>query len=142
LHWVERAGPRSRHSGSSPGPSSEPSSSPAEPLLRTIQYQLCFAGAEALSAEFKRWIVDLENPENPFHSLIGQEHVKRRLARLAFQALGRPDHCARDLSLALLGPTGTGKTTFAKAFCRLLASISTAQAPANSHSGIHYSHFV
>ena len=62
--------------------------------MRTVQYQLCFAGAEALSAEAKRWMVDPENPENPFHNLIGQEHVKNKLARLAFQALGRPDHCA------------------------------------------------
>lgn len=89
--------------------------------MPTVQYQLRFDGAEALSAEVKRWIVNPENPDNPFHGLIGQEHVKSKLARLAFQALGRPNHCARDLGLALLGPAGTGKTTFAKAFSRLLS---------------------
>jgi Holliday junction resolvasome RuvABC ATP-dependent DNA helicase subunit len=101
-------------------PRKRASSSPAEPPLPAIQYQLYFYGAEVLSTEYKRWMVDPSNPENPFHNLIGQESVKNKLARLAFQALGRSDHCARDLGLALLGPAGTGKTTFAKAFGRLL----------------------
>jgi Holliday junction resolvasome RuvABC ATP-dependent DNA helicase subunit len=88
--------------------------------LATLQNRLHFHGAEALSAENKRWMVDPENPDNSFHKLIGQEPAKTKLARLAFQALGRNDHCARDLNLALLGPAGTGKTTFAGAFARLL----------------------
>jgi Holliday junction resolvasome RuvABC ATP-dependent DNA helicase subunit len=90
------------------------------PLTTAVQHRLHFDGARDLPDEVKRWLVNPANPENPFHNLIGQEAVKSKLARLAFQALGREDHCARDLGIALLGPAGTGKTSFARAFAELL----------------------
>lgn len=79
-----------------------------------------FPGAEELTAEEKRWMVDPENSENPFHNFVGQEEVVSKLSRLAFQALGRNDHDASDISVALLGPSGTGKTTVARLFAQLL----------------------
>jgi Holliday junction resolvasome RuvABC ATP-dependent DNA helicase subunit len=84
------------------------------------QPSLDFPDAESLTDQEKHWIVNLANPANPFHGIIGQEPAVAKLCRLAYQAIGRDDHFAGDVSTALLGPPGTGKTTLAIRFAKLV----------------------
>lgn len=68
--------------------------------------------------EEKQWFVSEHNPNSPLNKFIGNKQAINRLRPLAYKALGRQNHCCRDLSLAFLGPASTGKTTVAKLFAK------------------------
>lgn len=64
----------------------------------------------------RSWWVSRDNVSCPLSRFIGNDAAVKRLARSAFVALGRYNHCCSDMSFALLGPTSTGKTTLARLF--------------------------
>jgi Holliday junction resolvasome RuvABC ATP-dependent DNA helicase subunit len=69
----------------------------------------------------KRHAVDYVNNEScPLYRFVGNEKAKRILSTIAYNALGRENHVARELALALLGPPGTGKTTLVRLFAEQL----------------------
>jgi hypothetical protein len=77
--------------------------------------------SQAPSIGQRKWRCDsVNNPENPFHTFVGNAHAVRRLNRAAFAALGRYNHECSDSSFSLIGPPSTGKATLAKMFADLL----------------------
>lgn len=83
------------------------------------QNQLIFWEDEQPSLVQRRWWVNPENEECPFHGFVGNEAAIRRLGRSAFIALGRNNHCSND-SFAFCGPPSTGKTTLVRTYADLL----------------------
>lgn len=81
---------------------------------------LVWDDAPTLTDGQRRWLVSNENPDNPLRKLVGNTDSINRLRRMAFMALGRRSHRANDLSFALFGPPGVGKTTLAKGYADLL----------------------
>lgn len=57
------------------------------------------------------------NPACPLSRYVGNDHAREKLAEYAFVALGRANHCVRELAVFLSGPASVGKTTL----IRLLA---------------------
>lgn len=70
------------------------------------------------SREERQWVVSKDNPDCPLNSFIGNAKAVDRLRRMAFCAFERYNHCCADLSVALIGPASTGKTTLAKLFAK------------------------
>lgn len=78
-------------------------------------------GEAAPTPSERRWAVDYrQNADCPLHSFIGNDDAKSMLATLAYDALGKDNHVCRELSLSILGPAGTGKTTLVKKFAGLI----------------------
>lgn len=72
------------------------------------------------SQEVRAWWASTENPDNPFHNFVGNQHAVRRLCRVAFEVFGRHDRECSDYSFALLGPSSSGKATLARLFGDLI----------------------
>jgi Holliday junction resolvasome RuvABC ATP-dependent DNA helicase subunit len=68
------------------------------------------------SAANRSWRVSRDNVSCPLNRFIGNDAAVRRLARSAFVAMEKYNHCCSDMSFALLGPSSTGKTTLARLF--------------------------
>lgn len=72
------------------------------------------------SKEVRTQWADPENPDNPLHSFIGNQHAVRRLCRVAFEVFGRHNRECGDHAFALVGPPSTGKAMLAHLFAELL----------------------
>jgi len=70
--------------------------------------------------EQKKLAVNDTNPNCPFFSFVGNQKAKKKLARVAFDALGKEDHLCRDLAFLFKGPASSGKTTLARKFAQIL----------------------
>lgn len=60
-----------------------------------------------------------ENPDNPFHDMIGQDMAKRTLKRAAINSMMRWDHCCVK-NFLVTGPSSVGKTTIVRLFASIL----------------------
>lgn len=85
-------------------------------VVKEIQPKLRFA---VLTPEERRQVLSVSNPDNPFSNFIGNEEVVSKVNRYLYAALGDEHHYV-ELRLALLGPSGTGKTTVANGIAVLL----------------------
>jgi Holliday junction resolvasome RuvABC ATP-dependent DNA helicase subunit len=87
-----------------------------------IQSEFVFfpKGSTAPSAADRSWRVSRDNVSCPLSRFIGNDSAVKRLARSAFVAMGRYNHCCSDMSFALLGPSSTGKTTLARLFAETM----------------------
>lgn len=85
-----------------------------------------------LTEQQEKTIFDVKNPACPFHSYVGNEAAVRlamRIAKQAFRAtIDVPEqstcYCSRECParIMLTGPRSVGKTSFAKAFTRLIGT--------------------
>jgi Holliday junction resolvasome RuvABC ATP-dependent DNA helicase subunit len=91
-----------------------------EGLALTQQEEIVFWFKSAPTREERNWWINRKNPECPFSQFVGNDRAVRRLSRVAWQAMGRANHCCSEYAFALCGPASTGKTTLAKMFARLL----------------------
>jgi Holliday junction resolvasome RuvABC ATP-dependent DNA helicase subunit len=73
-----------------------------------------------MTADEARAYVDPENGYNPLSKFIGNKKALRILARAAFAAMQREDHCCGDFSFSIIGPPSTGKTTLVELFAEMV----------------------
>ena len=71
----------------------------------------------APTADERRHAVDFRgNPACPLFRYVGNDHAREKLAEYAFVALGRANHCIRELAVFLSGPASVGKTSLIRLF--------------------------
>lgn len=71
--------------------------------------------------EFFRKKVDPDNPISEFNKFVGNRKALKKLSVIAYNALQRDNHLCNDISLCLIGPPSTGKTTLVKLFSKVLS---------------------
>jgi len=64
--------------------------------------------------------VDPDNPESEFNKFVGNRKALKKLSVIAYNAMQRDNHLCNDISLCLIGPPSTGKTTLVKLFAKTL----------------------
>lgn len=75
----------------------------------------------APTSEEKRWSVNFaDNKDCPLARFVGNDKARKIMATIAYSSLGRSNHVAHELAMAILGPSGTGKTTLVRLFAELL----------------------
>lgn len=72
------------------------------------------ASEPAPSVKDLSWFVNPDNPDSPYHGLIGNREAVDMLGMVTMAALRYHNHWCGDDNIALLGPASTGKTTLAK----------------------------
>jgi hypothetical protein len=68
-----------------------------------------------LSDDFRRKLCD-PRYGSPLSQFLGNGEIVETLARAAFVALGRGNHCLSDQAFAFIGPASSGKMTLARLF--------------------------
>jgi hypothetical protein len=68
-----------------------------------------------LSDDFRRKLCD-PSYGSPLSRFLGNSEIVETLARAAFVALGRRNHCLSDQAFAFIGPNSSGKTTLGRLF--------------------------
>jgi len=71
-------------------------------------------------ASTRQWRVNPENSDCPYSKIIGNRKALSRLGRISADALANINHVARELAVALLGPSSAGKTTLARLHAEVL----------------------
>jgi len=84
------------------------------------QRERVFPTAEKLTSAERRLLASRENPNSPFHHIIGNAAAVEQSELIIFHALGRRNHRASDLNLAWIGSAGVGKTMFARSIAKAL----------------------
>lgn len=76
------------------------------------QKQLVFFGNNAPppTPDARRSALDPDNPLSPYYGIVGNRKAINHLIRLDFHALGKHNHDASQLNVAILGGSGSGKT--------------------------------
>ena len=69
---------------------------------------------EAPTPEDRLKFLDPINPESPWYNFVGNRKAVNKAIRLEFNALGKYNHDCSDLSIAVIGRSGCGKTDFVK----------------------------
>ncbi len=76
--------------------------------------------ADAPTHEEKLAAVNSANPECAFSRFVGNEKAIKKLAAVAYDALGKRNHLCRELAFAFFGPASSGKTTLFRLFAEIL----------------------
>ncbi len=75
-------------------------------------------GTPAPTPEARRSYLDQTSPHSPYYGFIGNEKAVNKLKRIDFDMLGNYNHICRELSVAFVGKSGSGKTELAKRHCK------------------------
>lgn len=70
--------------------------------------------------ELFRKKVNPDNPVSEFNKFVGNRKALKKLSVIAYNALQRDNHLCNDISMCLIGPPSTGKTTLVKLFSKVL----------------------
>jgi Holliday junction resolvasome RuvABC ATP-dependent DNA helicase subunit len=88
--------------------------------MQTQNEKLFFLEGEVPPARLRVWLTNPDNQKSAYSKFIGNRKAIKRLGRISADALANRNHVARELAVALLGPSSAGKTTLARLHAQVL----------------------